>query len=133
MDSIANPSDPRAFPAIRGGVYPLFHVLADVAEFGGGGYYRTRSERPGEIEVVAVRKDTRTRLLLSNLTDSPKLVRLNGCDSLEAFEVRTLDRSTVEGAMEAPETFRRDHTRIRNRPNLETFVPPLAVLTLDGV
>jgi hypothetical protein len=133
MDSIANPSDPRAFPAIRGGVYPLFHVLADVAEFGGGGYYRTRSERPGEIEVVAVRKDARTRLLLSNLTDSPKLVRLNGCDSLEAFEVRTLDRSTVEGAMEAPETFRRDHTRIRNRPNLETFVPPLAVLTLDGV
>ena len=131
MESVANPSDLRAFPAVRGGVYPLFHVLADVAEFAGCGFYPTRSERPGEIEVVAVRKDARTRLLLSNLTDRPQVVRLNGCGSLEAFQVRTLDRATVEKAMEAPEQFRRDYSRIRNQPNLEMVLPPLAVLTMD--
>jgi len=131
MESSANPSDLRVFPAIRGGVYPLFHVLADVAEFGGGGSYRTSSERPGEIEIVAIRKNGRTRLLVSNLTDSPQVVRLNGCDSPDGFKVRTLDQSTVEKAMEAPGKFRDNWRRIRNQPNLEMEVPPLAVRTMD--
>lgn len=131
MESSADPSDLGVFPAIRGGVYPLFHVLADVAEFGGGSAYGTISERPGEIEMVALRKNGRTRLLVSNLTDGPQVVRLNGCDSPDGFQVRTLDRSTVEKAMEAPQEFRTDWRRIRNQPNGEMVVPPLAVLTMD--
>ena len=92
------------FPSIPGGLFPLYHVFAAVASF--------RAAGPAQVEVASVTladglateclalvADGRAHLLVSNLTDEHRTVRIEMA-GITAATVRTLDETTYHQAAE---------------------------------
>jgi hypothetical protein len=132
MEREAGPPLPQRFRSLPGSVFPLYHVLADVGEFVGGGVVPTTSRRQLEAEALAVHKDGWRRVLLSNLTNETRRVVVQGLD--EIVRVRLLDERNALGAMLAPESFRaREGERLRPRAGrLELTLLPYAVARIDN-
>src|SRR6185295_2843754 len=81
--------EPALFRSIAGGVFPLYHVLADFGEFAGGAVIPARSSDPLRIDGVVLHKDHKNRLLLANLSRkslTAKVTALGG-----TVRVRMLD------------------------------------------
>jgi hypothetical protein len=95
---------PAKFRSIAGGVFPLYHVLADVGEFAGGDVLPAASSEPLRVEVLALHKNGRQRMLLANLTDQPQQVSIMGF--APQVSLRLLDETNAEHAMQEPEVFR---------------------------
>jgi hypothetical protein len=72
--------------------FPVFDLLAGIAEFAGGEIVLTRSSQPLSVEALALRKGGRTRLLLANFTDSPQQVEVAG----ETFRAEPACVTSVE-------------------------------------
>jgi hypothetical protein len=89
-----------------GQVFPLFHVLADVAELCGAEIVRCETNRPLEVAGFAVRRgaDGGVTVLIANLTPRPQTLALSGL--AERGRVRRLNADTAEGAMSDPKQFR---------------------------
>jgi hypothetical protein len=104
------------------GVFPLYHVFADLAGCGGESAELLDADDPlaagglvcGRVAVVA------------NFTDRPQTVQLP--DDLRPRGVRRLDASTASDASNDPEGFR---TRWGPCPGPELDFAPYAVVTLD--
>ncbi len=103
MESAAGSPLPECFPSQPGEVFPLFHVLADVAEFAGGESLSTTSDDP--ITALLLQWGERRRLLLANLGTAPQRVQLRGFPSCTRF--RCLDEDTATLAATHPLEFRR--------------------------
>ncbi len=103
---------PEKFRSIAGGVFPLYHVFADIAEFAGGDVLASAVAEPLAVEALALHKAGRTRILLANLTGRRQRVRLN-YPGMTALRVRTLDETNVETAMRNPTAFQRQSGRMR--------------------
>jgi D-apionolactonase len=95
---------PTQFQSIPGGVFPLYHVLADVGEFAGGEVIPLVSAQPLVAEGLLLRKEGQERLLLANLTDQPQTISLGGLGA--GGHVRLLDEDNAETAMADPDRFR---------------------------
>jgi hypothetical protein len=95
---------PEAFRSLPGGVFPLYHVLAEVGEFAGGSILPVHSSRPLQAAGLLLRKAGRERLILANLLPSPQTVRVEGL--APAYLVRRLDEESANQAMRAPQDFR---------------------------
>ena len=93
------------FPSVPGGVFPLYHVLADVGEFAGCQAAATHSSDPLRVDGLTLLKDRRCRLLLANFSAIPQkvVVSLAGLTQATLF---VMDRSNVSAAMSRPEEFR---------------------------
>ncbi len=94
---------PEQFPSLAGGVFPLYHVLADLAEFAGGDIVQARSTEPLAVDALLLNRDT-SWLLLANFTAERQRVSLP--DVRGAIHVRFLDETTVIEAMRDPEGWR---------------------------
>lgn len=103
------------FAALRGAVYPVYHVLADIGEFAGGELLPTTSGDPLALDGLALVKEGRTRLLLANLSPMAQAVAVQVTDAAgrtptswsgEHARVRVLDERNAEEAMRSPEAFR---------------------------
>jgi hypothetical protein len=93
-----------AFRSFLGGVFPLYHALADAGEFAGGQVLRVSvGDRLGAA-ALALRKDGRTRVLLANLHPAPQRITLRL--SAREVQLRQLDETNAEAAMRSPEAFR---------------------------
>ncbi|MBI1928100.1 hypothetical protein HYR99_28130, partial [Candidatus Poribacteria bacterium] len=95
---------PEKFHSLPGGVFPLYHLLADVGEFAGGDVISTTSNTPLVVDGLAIRKDGVTRMLLANLTPQRQQVTIYNLNA--AVLVRYLDETNAETAMQSPEAFR---------------------------
>ncbi len=95
---------PARFPSVAGGVYPLFHVLADINEFQGGSVIPTRSSDPLKVEMLALELAGRRRQIVANLTSSSQTVKLPRPGHNPVM--RRLNAATVPQAMRSPEQFR---------------------------
>ncbi|MFN8526084.1 MAG: hypothetical protein U0821_23530 [Chloroflexota bacterium] len=104
MERAEGSPDQALFPSIAGGVFPIYHALADIGEFGGGTVVPVSTSDPLRIDGVAVRRGGRTRLLLGNLTNAPQHVEVSGLAA--SATVRSLDERNAERAMREPEGFR---------------------------
>ena len=93
-----------AFPATPGGVFPLYHVLADVGEFAAGEVLRATTADPLGAAVLALRSGERTRILVANLRPEPQQIALDLSE--KRVYVRLLDETNAERAMREPEEFR---------------------------
>ncbi len=89
---------------IPGGVYPVYHLLADLGEMKSGRLVATRSSRPLQVESLMIENDAGRMLLLSNLTPHVQPVRLT--DLPTTVQVRRLNETTVVEAMASPMLFR---------------------------
>jgi hypothetical protein len=104
MERDAGSPLPHLFPSAPGAVFPLYHVLADVAEFTGGAMIEVQSDAPLRVEAMLLEDGKRQTLLLANLTPLPQLVTMPGL-SLAAC-IRRLDQQAVSTAKAAVESFR---------------------------
>jgi D-apionolactonase len=131
--------DPARFPSLPGSVYPLYHILADVAELAGSDVLAVQTGDPLRLAGLALRQDGpggRTRILLANLTPERQRVPVTGLGSFaNEWLARRIDEHTARRALLEPERFRAEPGARRSTRNgrLEIELLPYAVARLDSV
>ncbi len=96
---------PQQFPSLPGAVFPLYHVLADVAEFAGGEVIAVQSGDVFKVEGLLLKHGARQALWLANLTAHQQSATMTGI--AQAVRLRRLNEQNAEAAMREPEIFRR--------------------------
>lgn len=124
---------PAKFQSIAGGVFPLYHVFADVGEFVGGEVLSVQISDSLQIEALALRKAGRTRLLLANMSGKTQRITLQNLP-VDSVQIRFLDERNVEQAMRSPGAFRQRIGRTRTVRNgtLEVELLPYALARIDS-
>jgi hypothetical protein len=105
METDAGSPLPKEFPSEPGAVFPMYHVFADIAEFGAKQIYQTHPTHPLLAEGLTLFDASgRRRILVANLTgDSQDLkIKTGTCTA----RVRYLDENSAEQAARRPEEFR---------------------------
>jgi hypothetical protein len=131
METEAGSPLPEQFASFAGGVFPLYHPLADLAE-PGTQWLATQSSRPLEAEALALRlPDGRIRTLIANHTGMAQAISLVGVPEASAH-VRLLDLEHVERAIRHPEAYRVEWHRHESTRDgvLELKLDPYAVATV---
>jgi hypothetical protein len=96
---------PPDFPAPAGGVFPVYHVLADIGEFPGKQVYPTHSSHPLLAEGLTLFDAAgRRRILVANLSADAQEVKVKTGTCVA--RVRYLDETNAGQALREPETFR---------------------------
>jgi hypothetical protein len=133
MEQAAGSPLPEQFRSLPGSVFPLYHVLADVAEFGGGEIIPTRSNNTLAVNGLALVKAGRQRVILANLTEAPQPVVVQNL--AERVDLRRLDETNVEQAMQSPEAFRAEAGEVitTSEGNLELELPPYGLARIDSM
>jgi hypothetical protein len=101
--------EPALFPSRPGEVFPLYHVLADVADLRDAELVAAESSNPFAVDALALRDDAGLHLLLANLTPVAQTVTVNLPGAFNA-EMRRLNTGSAMAAMARPEEFRRSAT-----------------------
>jgi D-apionolactonase len=96
---------PNRFPSEPGMVFPLYHLLADVAECKAGQLLACHSSDPLAVLGLAVRKGSTLHILLANLTPIPQAVVLGPLEG-ETASLRRLNTESAPLAMSDPQGFR---------------------------
>ena len=94
METEAGTPLPEQFPSLPGAVFPLYHVLADVAEFVGGDMVELQSSDPLKVEALMLQRDGRQTLLLANLTPEPQSTTMTGL--VQAARLRRLNGQNAD-------------------------------------
>lgn len=124
---------PQVFASLPGSVFPIYHVLADFGEFKGGQAAILASDDGLRVSGLALRKQGQRRYLLANHTAHIQPVWLTGCTG--EYQVRSLDETNADTAMQFPEAFRRvAGNRIRaTGSGLPLEIQPFGILRLDSI
>jgi D-apionolactonase len=93
------------FHSDAGGVFPVWHVLADLAETAGGWPLRVQVSDPRRVGAWAVSSADATCLVIANLTREPVRVEI-GEPSPQVRSTRRLDASTAARAARSPLEYR---------------------------
>jgi hypothetical protein len=125
---------PDAFPSAPGNVFPIYHALADLAEYRGAAVQRLISSDPLRVAGLAlVRNDGRRRCLIANLTGEALELDVDWAAASPAL--RRLDETTAREAMRAPEKFRTRAGEVVGADAAGRFVVrlrPYALATVDA-
>lgn len=116
---------PELFPSPPGAVFPLYHVVADFAEFQGGEVVGVTSSHPMELGGIVLCHGDRGCLLVANYTGSPQTVKLEGFPPIA--RVRELSGSNARRAMTEPERWRQEW----NAPTFPVDLPPYAYMRFE--
>jgi hypothetical protein len=114
------------FQSIAGGVFPLYHILADVGEFAGGQLIPTISNDPLTIDGLAMVKDGRTGIVLANFSAQPQRITIHNLPA--EIRLKYMNETNVQEAMQNPEAFRRE-TGTSIQTELELL--PFGILRID--
>ena len=113
-------------------VFPVYHLLADIAEFGDE-VVATMSSDPLKVEGLALQKGKKTLVLIANMTDTPQTVTLIGLGiSPKAklkLTVKLLDASSMRLVTKKPETWRTKAGMEISKPVLT--LPAYALARID--
>lgn len=133
METAQGAALPQKFQSIPGGVFPLYHLLADVGEFAGGEVIQSTSSEPLQVDGLVLQKDGRTRILIANLTAQEQQVFLHPVP--QKATVRYLDETNAEAAMRAPAEFRAAASEViaSTEHQLALTLRPFALACLDLV
>jgi hypothetical protein len=95
------------FPAHPGLVFPVYHLLRDVCEFGGAQLLACSGD-PLRVAAIAVRRGDRSAILVANLRPEPSAVEVRLPRRLpgNGVTIRRLNTMTATAAMLSPESFR---------------------------
>ena len=118
---------PELFHSIPGGVYPVYHVLADLGEFTGAEVMPCFSSDSLRLSALALRQAGALRLILANHSAQTQTLILSGLSG--SWMMRSLDINTIEQAMADPEAYRAQPGQ--PLPAGQISLQPFAVLTLD--
>ncbi len=132
LESEAGSPLPREFPSVPGAVFPMYHVFADLAEFGARQLYPTHSSHPLLTEGLTLfDRSGRRRILAANLTRDPQEVKIK--TGTCTARVRYLDETSVEAATCHPEEYRKQpgQTQASVAGKIELQLLPYAVARVD--
>jgi hypothetical protein len=122
---------PEQFPSWPGAVFPVYHLLADLA---GAQAVRPLGVRAadGVAAVSVVLADGRRRLLVANQRPTDCPLRLEAAWS--RARVRLLHGANVEAALREPEAFRQEPGALRaaDKTGFTLTLPPYALARLDA-
>ena len=135
MERDAGSPYPDAFPSLPGGVFPLYHVLADIGEVVRGVALPTTSDAPRHVHAFAIRHVGGVRLLVANLHDAAEHVTIHLPTRAHAATLRLLDTMNVRDAMHDPQQWRTlPPSPLPLSPDGTTVtvpLPPYAVACID--
>ncbi len=132
VETEAGPPQPDLFPSRAGAAFPLYHVLADVAEWKDGEVVEARSSAPLAVEAFAVRAGGGLHVLLANLTPSPRSCGVGPLPA-QRVSIRRLDETTAAAAGERPAEFRtQSETAEAVDGKLALELGPYAVVRIDA-
>ena len=133
METEKGSPSPERFPSIPGAVFPLYHVLADVAEFAGGSVVPSISNAPLKVVGIALQKADKTRVILANLSPEPQYVRMLHPELTKYVRVKHLNETNAEQAMRSPESFRKDQGLLLQTSGnqIELCLLPYALVRID--
>ncbi|MCC6894856.1 MAG: hypothetical protein IT321_18700 [Anaerolineae bacterium] len=117
----------QKFPSLTGGVFPIYHALADLGDCVGAQVIPSISSEPLRVEALVLQTANQRRVLLANLTDEAQTVALDGWGG-EAT-LWTLDERDYLQAALSPEEFRQHGGEPFNVHNLS--LPPYALACID--
>lgn len=127
METEAGSPEPSLFPSRPGEVFPLYHVLADLAELRQGHVLPVESSNPFAVDGLALRDDAGTHLLLANLTPDSQDVRLE-LPAGNAARIRRLNDTTAATALVQPGGFRATTEHFNG---LAVTLAPFEVVRID--
>lgn len=119
---------PDRFPSIPGQVFPLYHVLADLAAWRHGTVHALTTSAPLTAVGIAVSVDGTIGVLVANVTPEAQRVHLAGLTGGSA-DVRILDDGSAVEALTDPDGFRASAgaRRVLRDGGLWIALPPYAV------
>jgi len=132
METQSRPEMPEQFPSVAGVVFPLYHVFADIAEFGAPQIYSTHCTHPLQAEALTLFDGKgRRRVLVANLTGETQEIKIKSGTS--AGRVRYLDETNFEQATRDPEAFRKEQGAVVQpvTAKIELKMLPFAVARVD--
>lgn len=133
METASGSPLPQEFRSMPGGVFPLFHVMADWGEWKTAEIFETESSVPLTVTGLALAQNGRKRMLVANLTPHSQAVTIKGLrGDLRAV---SYDESSILHAITSPEVFRAEAgISISNREEkLQLNLSPYAILRIDEV
>ncbi len=131
VEGDAGSAMPERFPSVPGGVLPLYHVFADVADWEDGELLDVAVNEAGTVTALALQTGDGTHLLIANLSPRGVSVDVGPFRTNEA-RIRTLDEGTATLAMTDPEQFRASgDTRRLDGGTLALDLLPYAVVRID--
>ncbi len=132
METAKGSPVPEKFHSIPGGVFPLYHIFADIGEFKGGEAVRSQSSDLLAVDGLALRKGSQTRLLLANFTPDKQTVLIPGLSG--SWILKLLDETNAEAAMSDPDAYRAQAGQQleAGADGLRLTLPPFAVVRVDG-
>jgi len=116
-------------------VYPMFHILADVAEFQPAAVLTSLSSQPLLVDGLVLRAGERIRLLLSNFSEDSQKLSIEMKTPCVWTSSKCLEEANCLAAMAEPGQYRAAAPQlITAEPEnaLRLSLPPLSVTTIDG-
>jgi hypothetical protein len=132
VETERGPPLPERFPSRPGMVFPVYHVLADLAERKEAALVAFESSAPLSVDGIALDQDGSVRLLVAGLVPAAQRVVLEGLpDGLAS--ARRLSETTAESALLDPQAFRSsDEEMLPVRGGrLELDLRPFEVVRID--
>ncbi len=121
----------RSFHSWPGMVFPVYHVLADVAEFSGGDVLPLTVSDPLHVQVLALRDGSRLRLVLANMRDEDANVTVDVAGVRDVTQ-RALNAETVFAAAGDAPAYRASGASVATTGELNVTLPPFGLVTIDG-
>ncbi len=121
---------PGKFRSLAGGVFPLYHVLADVQEMVGASVLPSRSTNALTVDGIILEQNGRKAALLANFTGTGQSVVVEGVTG--NVSLRVLDAANGEEAIGDPGSFRHSGATMTPEPGAmcEVTLPPFATARL---
>ena len=113
------------------GVFPLYHVLADVCEFVGGDVLTCTDPDPLSFVGLMLHRDRRLRLLVGNLRPASQSVAVTGLGGYQLVGGYRLGADELHEAMSEPQAFRVRTSRWNGAVPETLDLPPYAIARLD--
>lgn len=105
LDQPGEPARPQQFFSFPGGVYPVYHLFADLGEMAGAVVLPLLSSHPLRVDGLALENERTRILLLANYTAQPQVITLSGLPG--SLRLRRINETCAAQAMQSPEAFRR--------------------------
>lgn len=132
MEREAGSEAPAHFHSVPGGVFPIYLVLAALADWRNAKVVETQSDAPLAAEALVLEKAGRCRALVANYTSLPRRVMLKkaGRAAFVRASAVVLDADTTLAAMTDPEAWLKSPPR-REMQDGAVVLPAFAVAWLD--
>ncbi|MBI1296415.1 hypothetical protein GC175_15790 [bacterium] len=108
LESVNGSPLPERFRSQPGEVFPLYHVLSDVARCAGAPVLFTENNAADRVTGFAFQRDGQIHVLVANLTNAPQEVTIHHGGN--RVHVRMLNEHNVRAAMATPDAYRNEES-----------------------